>query len=223
MKKTQKKAENPNLPALVLDKHEYLRIRKAVTATPVGHDRFEWARSLRRPDNADDLALTLVQVVLASGYSADRAEAAFPNVKRALHAGKSVALAFPHPHKAAAIEQLWRNRERLFADFQAFRGGDPEAVAWFGHLPVAYIRGPVLRYQAARDTAAADVAKPDRLMTRIAKLAGESDVQAMCRRLAKASGDRVGTVDVVLWHAASVGIIPGISRRASGRMARNCA
>ncbi len=51
-------------------------------------------------------------------------------------------------------------------------------------------------------------------------IAWETDIQAMCRRLAEQSGDRVGVVDVVLWYAGSKGIIPGISRlwmRRSGR------
>lgn len=38
-------------------------------------------------------------------------------------------------------------------------------------------------------------------------------VQQLCKRLARESGERVGTVDVVLWFAASKGIIPGISLR----------
>jgi hypothetical protein len=37
-------------------------------------------------------------------------------------------------------------------------------------------------------------------MERIAKKAHEK-VQPLCERLAKASGDRVGMVDVVLWYA----------------------
>ena len=72
------------------------------------------------------------------------------------------------------------------------------------------VRGPAVSHHALRNLAALDVAKSDRLMKRIAERAGES-VTDLCERLSKLSGDRVGVVDLVLWYAASVGIIEGIS------------
>jgi len=45
-----------------------------------------------------------------------------------------------------------------------------------------------------------DVAKPDRHMLRLQAYLGFSDVGAMCDAIAKASGDPVRVVDVVLWR-----------------------
>ncbi len=39
------------------------------------------------------------------------------------------------------------------------------------------------------------------------EIAGEEGVTRMCERLASESGDRVGTVDLVLWRAAAIGLI----------------
>ncbi len=60
---------------------------------------------------------------------------------------------------------------------------------------------------------------PDRLMVRVARKfdePGENDtevVQSLCARLAVDSDECVGTVDVILWFAASKGFIDGIILR----------
>ena len=132
-------------------------------------------------------------------------------VKAALTLGEPVwPDAFRNRLKAEGIEQLWRNRGALFEEFRSQKDGDlPD---WLKKKKLPYI-GPVTRYHAARNLGL-DVAKPDRLMERIAKKTREK-VQPLCERLAKASGDRVGTVDAVFWYAASCGIIPRISHRST--------
>jgi hypothetical protein len=59
-----------------------------------------------------------------------------------------------------------------------------------------------------------NVAKPDRHLERIAERTGET-VADLCARLAAVSGDRIATVDYVLWRAAESGLIvtrPGIAK-----------
>ena len=48
-----------------------------------------------------------------------------------------------------------------------------------------------------------DCAKPDRYLTRIAGAEGTHD---LCARLAKETGDRIATVDLVIWRAANLGL-----------------
>jgi ribose 1,5-bisphosphokinase PhnN len=138
-----------------------------------------------------------------------------PRVVSALQHGVPVAVEFGHKRKAAAIESVWQERHLLFKTLPVVDSID-EGFRWCSLIP--FIRGPALRHQAVRDLGLADVAKPDRLMERIAARGGES-VQVLCERLARATGDSCGTVDVVLWYAASKGIIEGISCAGANRLA----
>jgi hypothetical protein len=187
---------------------DYKAIRQKVAATPEGRKEIERVSNLQLPKNADDLAERLIFTVLTSGFGYIPAKSVFPGVKSALLAGKPVyPKAFANKNKAGAIERIWLARRDLFAKSKML-SSEKQWLKWCGQIP--YVRGPAVRYHALRNLAALDVAKPDRLMKRIAKRAGES-VADMCERLSKLSGDRVGVVDVVLWYAASVGIIEGIS------------
>jgi hypothetical protein len=73
---------------------------------------------------------------------------------------------------------------------------DEELVAWCGALPFI---GHITKWQAAKNLGV-DAAKPDRWMQRVAPLSNES-VAELCDRLAAATGDRVATVDLVIWWA----------------------
>jgi hypothetical protein len=193
-------------------KSEYMRIRQAVAQTEEGGELIRWAETIRRPEDADDLALRLVGAVITSGFGYCQGKIVFEKVAAALRAGKPIyETALRHSRKAAAIEQIWNARHALFERFQSAHT-DEQVSAWCDGIP--YVQGPAVRHQVMRDLGAADVAKPDRHMERIAERSGDT-VAGLCARLAQETSDRIGTVDVVLWYASSIGIIPGISRRRS--------
>lgn len=152
------------------------------------------------------MAALLVGAILSSGFRYDTAMTLADKILPALRRGGSISHLFANKRKIRAINSVWRERERRFGELRDVTS-EREAFHWCEKMP--YIRGPVLRYQAVRDLGLADVAKPDRLMQRLADRSGES-VQELCSRLSRESGDRKGTVDVVLWYAASKEIIPGI-------------
>ncbi len=188
---------------------EYRQHRRVVMQSDEGQRLVEWAQNIRYPEDADDLAQRLIGAILSSGFSYDSAMRVVPRVLSALRNGRAVSAEFGHKRKARAIEGVWRERHTLLTSLP--KGASLEdAFKWC--QPIPFIRGPALRYQAVRDLGLADVAKPDRLMERIADRSGES-VQGLCERLARITGDSVGTVDVVLWYAASKGIINGIRTR----------
>lgn len=107
-------------------------------------------------------------------------------------------LPYRHPGKAAAIRYIWDNREQLLADFRAA----PDKVAWCESLPWV---GGITKWHLAKNLGA-DVAKPDRWLVRLADISGET-VANLCERLSRSSGDRIATVDVVLWRACATGIV----------------
>jgi hypothetical protein len=47
-----------------------------------------------------------------------------------------------------------------------------------------------------------DLVKPDRWLDRLGK-ALKKDPEDLCRALAEESGDRIGTVEMILWRACS--------------------
>lgn len=189
---------------------EYLHYRHEVLQVPEGRELLKWIKNIRRPVNAEDMANLLIGVILSSGFSYETAQSLLPRILKGLRERTRLYPGtFGHEKKVRAIEEIWRERNALFTSLSQV-GSLGDAFNWCETLP--YIRGPVLRFQAVRDLGLADVAKPDRLMERIASGSGE-EVQALCHRLSEASGDSIGTVDLVLWFAASKEIIKGIRMR----------
>lgn len=110
--------------------------------------------------------------------------------------------AFGHAGKALAIGTMWDQRARRLSDFRSI-GGDTELLLrWCESLPWI---GKITKYHLAKNLGA-DVAKPDRWLVRLAEAEGDT-VDGLCQRLARETGDRVATVDVVLWRACAVGVL----------------
>lgn len=65
--------------------------------------------------------------------------------------------------------------------------------------------GPVTKYHLARNIGI-DVAKPDRHLTDAAKRHGYDDVQKFCKDISEKTGDRIGTVDYVIWRYYNLGL-----------------
>lgn len=180
---------------------EYLLIRQAVAESGEGAELIHWYETVLRPSDACDLALRLAFVIIASGFRYEISKGIADRVEAALRAGQRVfPRAFAHHGKAEAIERIWRNRDAMIVELNTLSDGDVldwcEGLHWIG---------PVTKYHAAKDLGV-NIAKPDRWMERLAATTGET-VQGMCERIATASGDRIATVDFVLWYAASHGIL----------------
>ncbi len=178
---------------------EYRDLRARMRADPQWGQSYDWAQSVGRPQSAEEMALELVFVICNSGMKNTVARGIFERVRESLVTrGTVVPDAFAHPGKVAAIEDIWRRREALFAECLAT--ADVDLPAWCEKLPWI---GGITKYHAAKNLGA-DVAKPDRWLERLAVRAG-TDVDALCRRLAAASGDRIATVDLVLWWGCAFG------------------
>lgn len=159
---------------------------------------YEWAQSVKAPATAEDFAREYTWVVLNSGMRNTVAQRIFDRVWPLLQAGKPIGTAFNHVGKRGAIELVYQGRDHYFARFRA--AGDIvefcHGLPWIGHIT---------KYHLAKNLGA-DVAKPDRWLIRLATASGET-VDELCRRIARATGDRVASVDVVLWRACALGVI----------------
>ena len=105
---------------------------------------------------------------------------------------------------------------------KALKKADSDYLKWFNLLQdcktdegkIQYIQtlpymGPATSYHFARNLGI-DCAKPDRHLQRIAHHFGYEkwigvhrlfDVQTMCSDISKDVGDRIGTIDIILWRA----------------------
>jgi len=137
-----------------------------------------------------DFQREFAYVVCNSGMKNQIAEKIF---RKYLECGIS---AIKHPLKKKAIEKsetsfhFWF--ERLTYDFKT----DLERVNYLETLPHI---GKTTKYHLARNIGL-DVAKPDRHLVRIANYFDFDNVQTMCKQISNLSGDRIGTVDVVIWR-----------------------
>lgn len=131
-----------------------------------------------------------IYVVCNSGMKNQVAEKIFNNYK------KRGLVAINHPLKKKAIKQL---EDCFFLWFDRLKNkkSDEEKILYLETLPHI---GKITKYHLARNLGI-DCAKPDRHLVRMANAFGyDRDVHQMCKDIADETGDRIGTVDVVLWR-----------------------
>lgn len=165
----------------------------------------EWAENVTAPATPEALWREYAWVVINSGMKNQVAEGIWAKVRPWVEAGGSARNVFGHYAKADAITLGW---DRRFMRFQSFvsllhqqRATTAEMVEWCGKLPWI---GPTTKWHLAKNLGI-DCAKPDRWLVRVAAETGET-VEGLCRRLAHESGDRVATVDLVIWRACNLGL-----------------
>jgi hypothetical protein len=161
-------------------------------------DDIRWSESVSEPKIANDFAREAIFVICNSGMRFTVAQGIFNRVMASLENGGSAHDAFGHKGKSGAIDAIWSDRERLFADYLAA----PDKLAFCESLPWI---GGITKYHLAKNFGA-DVAKPDVHLQRLADWEGTTP-QALCERLAKESGYRASTVDLILWRACAIGLI----------------
>ncbi len=121
-------------------------------------------------------------------------------VKGALYSGLPVSAVFGHPGKSKAIQEVWERKEDLFQEYCAQPA--EKKLDWLQALPWI---GQITKYHIAKNLGM-DVCKPDRHLVRIAGGYGMTP-EKLCSSLANLTGDRIGTVDLVIWRAANLGMI----------------
>lgn len=164
----------------------------------IAHSDIDWSENVAPPADAEDLALEAIFVICNSGMKNTVARLIYDRVRAAIRDGVPVSDVFRHAGKAAAIEAIWRDRQKHLADFHA--AGDK--VAWCETLPWI---GGITRYHLAKNFGV-DVAKPDVHLQRLADREATT-AQALCERLAGETGYRVATIDLILWRACATGLL----------------
>ncbi|KWV95519.1 hypothetical protein [Erythrobacter sp. AP23] len=158
----------------------------------------EWTESLAPPEDPEDFAQQTIYVICNSGMANTVATVIYDRCMDALRSGRSVTDVFRHPGKSLAIDTIWRERERHFADYMA--AGDKvfalRTLPWIGDITALHLA----------KNFGADVAKPDVHIERLAR-AESTSTEKLCARLSAASGYRAATVDTILWRACAIRVL----------------
>lgn len=184
---------------------QYSEIRARLVAAGYA-DEIEWAQTVKPPETADDFAGEAIWVVCCSGFKEQRARTTQAAAMKAIAEGRSATEVFPKSGKGRAIDLLWKNRETYFRHLKTMVDGSASPssiIAWIATLP--YVGGPILRYHFAKNMGV-DCAKPDVHLTRIAEHY-KTTPETLCAELSRVTGDRIATVDLVIWRAANLGLI----------------
>jgi len=171
---------------------EYKAIRQKVSDAGFS-DEIEWAQSIVAPETPEAFASEAIWVILNSGMAWRVARIIAERVWGAIREGRPISSAFGHKGKVSAIEYIWENRDILYQKFFAAE----DVLEFCQSLPWI---GPITKYHLAKNLGA-DVAKPDRHLVRIA-CKYNTDPHTLCATLSATTGDRIATVDLVLWRAA---------------------
>ena len=176
----------------------YRELRAAVIEAGYEHD-IEWAQTVKAPATPVDFAGEVIWVILCSGMKEQVARIIQHRVWATIRAGKPVkGNVLGKSGKAAAIDTIWRDRDELFLAFQMANDKVEFArsIPWIGN---------VTKWHVAKNLGV-DCAKPDIHLERVASHY-QTMPDALCVALAAATGDRVATVDVVIWRACNLGIV----------------
>lgn len=138
-----------------------------------------------------DFVIEYIYVVLNTGMKNQVAEKIFFKLK----ATGDLSL-IHHLGKQKAIREVI---QKSFTLFDYLKKAENK-LAYLETLPFI---GPVTKYHLARNLGL-DYAKPDRHLEKLSKRFNYTSVQTMCAELAKESGYRIGTVDVILWRYSNM-------------------
>ena len=192
-------ARKPPLIELVhpISKQQFRLIAKAVREAGYAL-AIHWSENIRPPATARSFAREAIYVICNSGMSNVVALGIYEKCVEELDASRSCRTVFGHPGKSMAIDQIWKDRVMLFRQYLQ----TDDLIAFCETLP--WIR-PITKFHLAKNLGS-DVAKPDVHMLRLAELSSTT-AQELCERLARETGYRAATIDLILWRACANGII----------------
>ena len=180
-----------------MHKKQYLNLKKLIALR--GYDKeITWSQNLRPCTDSWNFFREFMWVVLNSGMKNQVAEKIHYRIWEALADGKPISSAFNHKGKVDAINTVMESHELYFNSYSL-------AVDKIEYLKTLPYIGDITKYHLAKNLGH-DCCKPDRHLERIA-LSYNLTPKTLCMKLAKATGDRIATVDLVIWRSANLGLI----------------
>ena len=158
-----------------------------------------WAESLTPCLSPEYFLSEYIWVVVNAGMKEQIARKIDKKITEAIRNRQPISEVFGHKGKADAISKMITSYRKVFSEFQK----TTDKLAYLETLPWI---GKITKYHLAKNIGVIDCVKPDRHLVRIAKEFGTTCVD-MCKKLSDETGDKLVTIDVVIWRAANLGFI----------------
>lgn len=176
---------------------QYLDIKGELIEKGYGNE-IDWAEDVKPCEKPILFFQEYGWVIINSGMKNQVARIIWDRIVDALLEGRDISEVFNHKGKVAAIKYGWKNQEKIFNDFK-------KAVDKLSYLKSLPWIGDITKFHLAKNLGY-DYVKPDRHLVRIARKFSFTPYE-MCIRLSKATGDRLGVVDLVIWRAGNLGML----------------
>jgi len=158
----------------------------------------DWTDEVGPCEKPINFFLEFAWVVVNSGMRNQVAEKIYKKIINAIKEEIDISTVFGHKGKVAAIKDVWKNQYEIFTNFQLVE----DKISFLEELPWI---GKITKFHLARNLGY-DFVKPDRHLVRVANSYNMTPNE-MCEKLVEITGDRLGTVDVVIWRAANLKMI----------------
>lgn len=179
---------------------KYLDLKEFVIDQGYAHEVYYY-QDIPECNTAVTFAFEAIWAICNSGMKNQVARKIYNRVLTAMIDKKPLIDVFKHKGKVKAIESIWENRAVCFARYLAQEDNEHSLIE-LEKLPWI---GKVTKYHLAKNLGM-DVCKPDRHLVRIAEKYNTTP-EKLCQKLSDATGDRIATVDYVIWRAANLGKI----------------
>ena len=178
---------------------KYLDLKQFVIGKGYAHD-VDYYQDIPECNSDAAFAFETIWVICNSGMKNQVARKIYDRILQAMIDKKPLLDVFKHEGKVKAIESAWKDRVDFFAQYK--KTPDDLKLNFLECLPFI---GPITKYHLAKNLGM-DVCKPDRHLVRIAEHY-EVTPEQLCKILSVVTGDRIATVDYVIWRAANLGKI----------------
>lgn len=166
-------------------------LRNKLDALGYKHES-EWAENVKPISDVNTFFCEYMWVVINSGMKNQIAKLIYDRMN------KEGFDSFGHKGKVKAIKEVHQNADKYFNDY--LKADDK--LAFLGTMPFI---GKITKYHLAKNYGL-DFCKPDRHLERIAKKYKTTPFE-LCNKLSKETGLRIGTVDLIIWRSANLGLI----------------
>ena len=180
-----------------MDPSKYLDLKQAIIDRGYSGE-IDWAETLKPCQDPQSFCLEYIWVICNSGMKNKTAEIIFERIKKAIADKVDISDVFGHNGKVGAIKKMILDHKEVFQRYLESENKLEfcDALPWIGEIT---------KYHLAKNLGE-NFIKPDRHLVRIAENYN-TDAFKLCEKLSEVTGDRLHTVDVVLWRAATLGLI----------------
>lgn len=179
---------------------KYIDLKEFVIDQGFAHE-VDYYQDIPECNSDAAFAFETIWVICNSGMKNQVARKIYDRILQAMIDKKPLLDVFKHEGKVKAIESIWKHKKTYFARYKAQKDNEYKLIQ-LERMP--YV-GKITKYHLAKNLGM-DVCKPDRHLVRIAEHY-EVTPEQLCEILSIVTGDRIATVDYVIWRAANLGKI----------------